>query len=104
MSKQLDLNPNYVEAYRSKGYALYSLERYEEAIEACEQAIRLNPNDAGAYINKSYALYSLRSVIKTYKSGERVIGLDGRLYVEAYRSKGYALYSLERYGGDNRGI
>lgn len=45
--------------YRSKGYVLSELKRYQEALAVCEQAIRLNPNNANAYQNKGNALNGL---------------------------------------------
>ena len=43
----------------SKGFALYELGRYEEAIECYDKAIELDPDYADAWKHKGDALYEL---------------------------------------------
>ena len=57
--KAISLDPNYTDAYVSKGNALFNLKRHEEALAAYEQAIRLDPNNANFYAYKSAALAML---------------------------------------------
>ena len=56
---RIKLDPNNALFYRKKGYVLDELERFEEAILACEQAIQLDPNHAVAYANKDVAFENL---------------------------------------------
>src|SRR5712691_7469061 len=44
------------EDWLKEGIALRNLKRYEEALTACEQALRLDPNYAIAYNNKGHTL------------------------------------------------
>ena len=46
--------------YRTKGVALYHLQRYIEALDAYEQAIHLNAGYAAAYANKGNTLNDLQ--------------------------------------------
>jgi tetratricopeptide (TPR) repeat protein len=43
----------------NKGYALIQLEKYEEAIECYDKAIKIEPNDALAWDTKGIALVNL---------------------------------------------
>src|SRR5205823_15061427 len=70
--------------------------RYEEAIEACEQAIRLDPNDAGAYSSKGVALNGQGRYEEAIKACEQAIRLNPN-DAEAYSDKEAARYSLGRY-------
>ena len=59
--------------------ALNELGRYEEAIEACEEAIKLDSNDAGAYCSKGTALYSLGHYEEAIEACEQTIRLESQL-------------------------
>jgi len=60
------LDPNSALAHNKKGAVLEELGRYEEAIEACEQAIRLDPNNAQAHDGKDVALKELRKATRRW--------------------------------------
>jgi tetratricopeptide (TPR) repeat protein len=45
----IELNPNDVDAYYSRGYALYYLGQYQRALEDFDKAIWLNPDDPYSY-------------------------------------------------------
>src|SRR5258708_19656331 len=49
-----DVNYYYIE-----GQKLFKLQRYEEALAACEAAIRLKPDNVWSYYNKSLAFHCL---------------------------------------------
>ncbi len=70
--------------------------RYEEALVACEQAIRLDPNDAWAYNIKGATLFSLQRYQEALVAVERAIYLDPS-YAPAYTNKGGVLNNLKRY-------
>jgi tetratricopeptide (TPR) repeat protein len=53
------LNPNFAEAWNNKGNALSIQGKYNEAIEAYDEAIRLDSNLAGTWNNKALALAGL---------------------------------------------
>ena len=58
-------------ARKTKEDALLELKRYEEALAACEQAIRLDPNLAFAYSNKGAALRALRKSEEAQQAFEK---------------------------------
>jgi len=51
--------PNSAAAYYNKSAVLNGLERYDDALLACGQAIRLDPENAAAYTNKDVTLINL---------------------------------------------
>jgi tetratricopeptide (TPR) repeat protein len=55
----IKIDPNYVNAWYSKGVALYNLGKYNEALECYDRDIRIDPNDAGAWYIKGLALNEL---------------------------------------------
>jgi len=79
-----------------EGYALNDLKRYEEALAACDQAIRLDPNFVGAYYSKGYALNDLKRYEEALAAYDQAIRLDPN-FAKAYNNKGIALYNLKRY-------
>jgi tetratricopeptide (TPR) repeat protein len=55
LSKAIELNPEFSEAFTNRGLAKYNLKNYEEAIKDLDSSIELNPNSAIAYLNRGYA-------------------------------------------------
>ena len=55
----IQLEPSKAIIWNGKGYALISLERFEEALEAYEQVIQLEPSDQ-VYYQKGNILASLK--------------------------------------------
>jgi tetratricopeptide (TPR) repeat protein len=45
--------------YQNKGYALFLLKHYEEALLAYEQALHEDPEDQGPYVGKAETLHEL---------------------------------------------
>jgi tetratricopeptide (TPR) repeat protein len=74
---------------------LCSLNRYREALIACDRAIRLDPDLARAYNNKSVALCGLKRYGEAVGVSEQAILIDPNLAV-AYHNKGVALQGLGR--------
>lgn len=54
-TQAISLNPNYAEAYNSRGLAYFDLGNQQGAIADYNEAIRLNPNFAPAYNNRGNA-------------------------------------------------
>jgi superkiller protein 3 len=50
------LDPQNASAHNSRGNALGSLERSEDALAAHDEALRLDPQDAGAHANRRLTL------------------------------------------------
>jgi tetratricopeptide (TPR) repeat protein len=60
--KALEINPKEAEAWCSKGFALYKLERYEEAIICLDKALEINPKLATAKTVKEFVEEKLREL------------------------------------------
>ncbi len=92
----LELDPDEEYTLSRKGYALTSLERYEEAIEVLNKILELNPDNKYALSNKGYSLASLKRYEEIIKVFDKVLELNPKDEY-ALSSKGYALASLERF-------
>jgi tetratricopeptide (TPR) repeat protein len=79
-----------------KGAALFSLGRYEEAIEYFDRAIELDPNNAKAWDNKGSALYGLGRYEKAFEHYVRALQISPN-YASAWGNIGITLSSLGRY-------
>jgi len=79
-----------IHAWSGKGYALIRLNRYDEAVQALETAIRLQPDFANAWINLGHALLMQKQLGKSIHALERATRLspeaaDAQLYLaQAY--------------------
>jgi tetratricopeptide (TPR) repeat protein len=88
--------PKTKEEWLKEGAALHGLKHSQEALVACEQAIRLDPNLAPAYNNKGIALDDLKRHQEALVAYEHAIHLDPN-YAVAYYNKGASLFGLKRY-------
>jgi tetratricopeptide (TPR) repeat protein len=75
---------------------LIDSKRYEEALAACEQAIRLDPTYALAYYNQGWAFDELKRHEEAISAYDQAIRLNPN-YASAYYNKGNALRDLKRY-------
>jgi len=82
-SKCLELDPKDAIAWNNKGFALYKLGRYEEAIRCYDTALGINPEDAIAWDNKIIAEEKLLKIEKM------------RRKVEQWKIEGYKVDELE---------
>ena len=62
--------------WSNKGAALGRLGRYEEALKACDEAIKLDPRDSTAWANKGVALGNLGRYEETLKAYDEAIKLN----------------------------
>jgi tetratricopeptide (TPR) repeat protein len=79
-----------------EGDALSDQGRYEEALQAYEEAIKNNPNDAGAWNNKGVALNNLIRYDEALLAYENAIKIDPQ-YAEAWNNKGIVLCMQGKY-------
>ncbi|MHC1610587.1 MAG: tetratricopeptide repeat protein [Candidatus Methanospirareceae archaeon] len=63
-SKCLELDPKDVDAWNNKGFALYDLGRYEEAIRCYDKALEIDPRHERAKNNKKLAEEKLKEKSK----------------------------------------
>jgi tetratricopeptide (TPR) repeat protein len=95
-SHAIEVTQNNYIAYNNLGVTYYKLGRYQEAIEACKQAIIIKPDYAEAYCNLGVAYGNLgryQDEIEAYKQAIR-IKPD---YARAHYNLGVTYYNLGRY-------
>ena len=96
ISRALQVNPLFAEAYSNQGLALEKLHRFEEALASHERAIALKPNDAQAYNNKGESLRSMGQLDKALGCYDRAIAIKPD-YALAYSNRGMVLDQLSRF-------
>lgn len=84
----------------NRGNAFDSQGNFDEAIKACNEAIKLDSKYAGAWFNKDMALYNLGKYDEAIAAFDKVIELENPQNAEvipsAWNYKGLALKSLGR--------
>lgn len=81
------------DAWFNKALTLSAQKKYEEAIEAFNEAIKLNPKYAEAWNGKGNALYNMREYDEAAKAYDEAIRLNPN-YAEAWKNKGNSLCSM----------
>ena len=66
-----ELDPKDAVAWHNRGFALYDLRRYEEAIICYDTALGINPEDAIAWDNKIIAEEKLLKIEKMRRKVEQ---------------------------------
>ena len=74
----------------NKGFALSSLGRYDEALQAYDRAIEIDPSLAAAWNNKGLALYDLGKYYEAIKAYDEAIRLYPN-FADAWSNKGITL-------------
>ena len=82
--------------WRNKGGALYSLGKYDEAIECYDKAIQIDPDSPVVWNNKGLALNSLGKYDEAIASYDKAIQIDPD-DADVWNNKGLALNSLGKY-------
>ena len=77
-------------AWTCKGDALLNQGKFDEAIQACDEAIRLDPKYADAWANKGGGLYAQGKYDEAIQACDEAIRLDPKL-AAAWNTKGIAL-------------
>ena len=93
--KALAIRPNSVSLYGDMGFALYSAQRYQEALAAFEKAIALAPNSAVSLSQAGAASQMLGDTRKALDYFERATAIAPR--AETFSSMGTIYYSLGEY-------
>jgi tetratricopeptide (TPR) repeat protein len=88
--------PKTKEEWLKEGAALHGLKHSQEALVACEHAIRLDPNLAPAYNNKGIALRDLKHSQEALEAYEQAIRLNPNFAAAIY-NKGNAFRALNRH-------
>ena len=69
--KAIQLKPNFVEAYSSRGFAYHNMGRHRLALRDFDEAIALDPEYASAYAGRSLAY----TILGSYTEAERDLEL-----------------------------
>jgi len=88
--------PSTATDWYNKGLALKEQGKYDEAIQAYDEAIRLDPNYAEAWYKKGNALIGQGKYDEAIQAYDEAIRLDPN-YAKAWYNKGTALYSQGKY-------
>ncbi len=89
---------DYIDAnsYYNRGWAMYKLGRYEEAIKDYDQAIRINPNNDACYNSRGWTKYLMRNYNEAVEDCSCAIRLNPKSPY-AYDSRGHARLSLNQF-------
>lgn len=94
-ARQQALEIDRASVYESKGDTLYRLKRYEEVLDAYEQALRLKPNSVTAYNSKGNTLSTLKRYEEAVQAYNQALRIEPAS-VALYTNKAYALNQLDR--------
>jgi len=82
--RAISIDPQFIEAWRGKGYALFAQGKYREAIEALTTAIAYGNNSAGSYLRRGICF---RRTNETGKAKDDFVYVaDNHMYDEKSRS------------------
>ena len=93
----IELNPQYVAAYHSRGIANGNLGNHNAALQDFNRAIELDPQYAAAYRNRGIAYGNLGNRDAALQDFNKAIELDPK-YARGYYSRGIAYGNLGKHG------
>jgi tetratricopeptide (TPR) repeat protein len=70
------IDPNYVDAWIKKGYALFHLSEYPIAISSYDRALEIDINNSEAWNLKGLAYYKMKNYDQAIRSCEKAIDID----------------------------
>jgi tetratricopeptide (TPR) repeat protein len=82
--------------YQGKSYALIQLNRYEDAVQTLDEALKIYPKDFMLWNNKGYALYNLGKYGDALTSYDIALSFEQN-YTPSLINKGDALYKMGRF-------
>ena len=96
IAQAIKIGPAVAQTHANLGYALSTLERFDEALESYDTAIRLKPDFVEAHYSRGIVLDALRRPAEALESFEAAIRLKPD-YAPAHASRGIVLYDLKRF-------
>lgn len=93
--KALQVDPNDVKAWISRGFELEMLNRYEEALVAFDKVTELDPNNARAWMFRGMSLDRLDRDEEALAAFDRAVALDPN-YTHAWVHRGISCFNLGR--------
>jgi tetratricopeptide (TPR) repeat protein len=89
LNRAIELNANYVLAYKSRGNVRYELKEYWRAIQDYDRVLKFDPNDVSAYTIRGLSYYCLKEYQLAIADYDRVLELDPN-YTIAHTIRGDA--------------
>jgi len=93
-SKAIELNPNYIDAYNSRGRAHGNLKEYDKAITDYNKAIQLDPNNTSTYYNRGNTYFKLNKYEQAIRDYNKAIQLDPN-YKKSYTNLAYTHFEID---------
>lgn len=87
--------PDSDEIYNNKCLTLINLNRFNEAIECYDKALKINPNNVKAWNNKAFALHNLNRLDEAIECYDKSLEIDPN-FISSLRNKAFALRTLNR--------
>lgn len=72
----IELDPQNVHAYRSRGYAYERLKKYDKALEDYNQAIKLDPFHALTYNNRGFIYHRYKDYRRAIEDYDKALSID----------------------------
>lgn len=94
--KSIELKSDDADAWYYKSHALYSLKRYDEALEAIKIVLELNPGYDSARHQRGCILFELKQYKNALEDFEKVLESEPEL-LPSWAGKALSLYDLKRY-------
>ena len=94
--KALSIDTNACEAYNNLGVALSKVGRFEQSIQACQDAIRINPDYFEAYYNQGVVLQDQGNFSQAIESYQEAIRINPD-YAQAYNNYGFILHKQGKF-------
>jgi tetratricopeptide (TPR) repeat protein len=94
--KVININPNNINAWNSKGYTLRLLGKFREAIRSYDRVIEIDASNVSVWYNRGLALSNLGRYDEAIRSYDRVIEIDAN-NTDAFNAKGLVLERLGKY-------
>ena len=96
ISTSNDAQPNSVAIWNENGVSLYNQGKYNEALQAFNNALEFDSRSPEIWFNKGNAFYSQGKYEEALRAYDRVVELDPK-YTHAWLAKGKALYYQRKY-------
>lgn len=95
-SHAIEMNPQYLDAYKDRAYLYHCNGEYDEAIRDYTEAIKLDPQNADLYCNRGSAFHGKKELELAISDYGAAIGLNPKT-IEAYFGRGNIFLNQRDY-------